>query len=124
MVAQIISQLQNVGTVILEAHGLLLIVLSIDYFLEKTTGISVFVDQFLWEKSLRNAEINIDRDSWLYFLWNLAFLIYILVKNRIEFSITILTFWLLIMLLLLKPFRYFYDKYQKVDSEKADDDYT
>jgi len=94
------------------------------YVIEKFTQFNLFIDHFTWKKSLNNAKILTVRDSVYYFIINLGVFYYSIHNEYIMFSIPKALFWLCIVFILTLTFREVHYKYQGVDFNKSDDDYT
>ena len=109
---------------ICKSHLIIIGILILTYFIEEITGLKLFIRQFKWKKSTKNALIHLDGDSWLYFLFVLGVFIFDIFKKRIPFEFSSVIIWLSIMIFLVFIFRKYYNKYQGVDPNKADDDYT
>ena len=109
---------------IIKAHIFILIVLFLTYFIEVTTPLILFVKQFQWKKSPRNAEIHLNGDTAYYLIILLGFYFYEIYEDNVELSLNTFSLWVLMVLPVLTFFRKFYNKYQGVDPNIADDDYT
>ena len=109
---------------ILKGHLILICLITISYLIEMITTLSLFVDQFKWKKSLENAEMLSDRDSSYYFLFMAGVFIFDIYKNNIEVSAFSIIGWLVMMIFLAIIFRKFHFKYQGVDPNKDDADFS
>jgi hypothetical protein len=94
------------------------------YLIEKNSELIFFVKEFKSKKSIRHAEINHDRDQGYYFIITSIVYIYDLYKGYVEFTYISFIIWFAILITLSTIFGKIYDKYQVIDPNKADDDYT
>jgi hypothetical protein len=109
---------------ILKANLIALIIVSGSYLLEKVTGVRLLIDSFTWEKSPNNAHNATVRDTVSYFILNLVVFIVDVLKKRVHLNIFNAVLWISIVLMLVKVFNTLHSKYQAVDPNKQDDDYT
>ena len=109
---------------VLKAHLIILVILILSYIIEQITPLSLFVDQFKWKKSPRNAEIHVSGDSLYYLIIVLIVFIYDIYHDKIELNFISILAWLVIMIPLFWLFRILYRKYQGVDTNKADVDFS
>ncbi|GEM_PF-4406777 len=114
----------DVIMVLLKSHVLLLLLLLASYTIEKITGLRLFIDHYTWVKSPENAEALTARDSFFYIVLNSGVLLYHYIKGKIAFTWISFLIWLIILSFLVKIFYRIHRRYQKVDPNKADDDYT
>ena len=110
----------SIGYANLIAIGIVLL----SYIIEKLTGLKLFIDNYTWVKSENNAENISIRDTVNYFILNLIVFIYNIYNGKIEFHVIALVTWLLFVGILTQVFYIVHIKYQKVDPNKSDDDYT
>ena len=107
-----------------KAHAIVLVLIIMSYILEKLTGLNLFVDHYTWKKSALNADMLSSRDSVFYLILNSITFGYDLIQHNIVFNITNLVVWFILIYILTNRFYYFHRKYQAVDPNKADDDFT
>ncbi len=110
--------------VLVKSHVLLLLLLLASYMIEKITGLRLFIDHYTWVKSPENAEALTARDSFFYILLNIGVLLYHYFKDEITLTWISFLLWLILLGILVRIFYKVHRKYQKVDPNKADDDYT
>ncbi|RMG32231.1 MAG: hypothetical protein D6732_13640 [Methanobacteriota archaeon] len=118
------KEILDIGIVLLKSHLLLLLIVFVSYIIEKTTGLRLFIDHYTWVKSPENAETLTARDSFFYILVNLGVLLYHYFKGKIAFTWLSFFVWLILLGFLVRIFYKIHRRYQKVDPQKADDDYT
>ena len=92
--------------------------------IEKITGLKLFIDNYKWVKSENNAENISIRDTVNYFILNLIVFIYNIYEGKIEFHVIAIVIWLILVGILVQIFYLIHRKYQKIDPNKSDDDYT
>ena len=109
---------------IAEAHLIVMGILALSYIIEVNTNLRLLIKHFKWRKSIRNAEIALDGHSVFYFVFVMAVFIYDIIEKKVDLNFISIGLWLGIMICLLTLFRKCYKKYQGVDPDKADDDYT
>jgi hypothetical protein len=119
-----INSILNIFFSILKAHLVIVVILGITYFIEKLTSISLFVDQFKWKKSQKNARILLAGDTVYYFMCNLFMFSYDAFKGNLQFNFFTVSLWIIIIVILIKLFRKYHYKYQGMDQMKSDDDYS
>ncbi len=119
-----INDFLNILIVIGKANLLVLVLIFLSYILEKTTGIRIVIDNYKWKKSPRNAFDASNRDSFIYFVVNLLWFIYYIKKDEIGFTFINIVLWTIIIFFLTKVFFRFHHKYQAIDPNKADDDFS
>jgi Ca2+/Na+ antiporter len=96
----------------------------LSYIIEKLTGLRLFIDHYTWIKSENNAETLSIGDTVYYFILNLIVFIYDIYMGKIEFHVIAIVTWLLFVGILAQIFYLIHGKYQKVDPNKSDNDYT
>ncbi len=94
------------------------------FIIEKTTGLKLFIDHYTWVKSPANAKILSDGDSGYFIILNIIVFIYNIYKNNIAFHWITFFLWLFFLLILTRILYKIHYKYQKIDPNKADDDYS
>ena len=109
---------------LVKANFLALILVFVLYLIEINSDFKLFVKQFQWKKSLKNARIHRNGDQVLYFIFCTAVYIYDLYKGNVNFSVISFIIWLITLIILSTIFGKIYDKYQGVDPKKADDDFS
>lgn len=110
----------SIGYANLIAIGIVLL----SYIIEKVTGLKLFIDHYTWVKSENNAETLSIRDTVYYFILNLFVFIYNIYHGKIEFHAVSLVIWLFFTGILTIIFYSLHSKYQKIDPNKSDDDYS
>jgi hypothetical protein len=110
----------SIGKSNLIAIGIVLL----SFIIEKLTGLKLFIDNYTWVKSKYNAENISIRDTVNYFILNLIVFIYDIYNGKIEFHVIAIVAWLFFVGILAQLFYIIHDKYQKVDPNKSDNDYT
>ena len=110
----------SIGKANLIAIGIVIL----SYIIEKLTGLKMFIDHYRWIKSENNAETLSIGDTVYYFILNLIVFIYDIYKGEIEFHVISIVTWLLLVGILTQIFYIIHGKYQKVDPNKADNDFT
>ena len=96
----------------------------LSYIIEKLTGLKLFIDHYRWIKSENNAETLSIGDTVYYFILNLIVFIYDIYKGEIEFHVISIVTWLLLVGILTQIFYIIHGKYQQIDPNKADNDFT
>ena len=134
-----IELIVDVFTSIGKAQLIVIGIVSVSYLIEKITGFGLFVDHFTWKKSVSNTRVLKTGDTFYYIVICTGVFIYDLYNRNIDlqsidiFGIgtraftngcVIFILWGYSMRWLVTGFRWFYDKYQGVDSNKSDDDLT
>ena len=110
----------SIGKANLIAIGIVIL----SYIIEKLTGLKMFIDHYRWIKSENNAETLSIRDTVYYFILNLIVFIYDIYKGEIEFHVISIVTWLLLVGILTQIFYIIHGKYQQIDPNKADNDFT
>jgi len=103
---------------------IVLLIILISYFVEKYTPVNLFIDQFTWKKSPRNARKFAGGNAVYYFIINLLVFIYCIYTQYIPFSKWKLIVWSIIVSLFSLLVRELYYSYQGIDFNKSDDDYS
>ena len=119
-----INEFINIIFSIGRAHIIVIAIVLGSFLLEKLTGLNLFIDHYTWKKSKLNADMLSSRDSVYYFILNVIVFGYDVYKKSINFKIINIILWFIIISVLTKLFYHFHRKYQAVDPNKADDDYT
>ena len=109
---------------ILKANLIALMIVSVVYVLEVLFNLKIFIRYFTWRKSIRNAEISANGKTGYYIVFCTLVLIYDLIKGHLTFNDYSISFWLIELVFLAIQFHKFYSKYQGVDPDKKDDDFT
>jgi hypothetical protein len=109
---------------ILKANLIALIIVSVVYVLEVLFNLKIFIRYFTWRKSIRNAEISAHGNTVYYIVFCTLILIYDLIKGHLTFNDYSISFWLIEMVFLTIQFHKFYNKYQGVDPNKEDKDFS
>lgn len=105
---------------LLKSHLCLLILIVITYLIEVITGKLLLVRWFKYKKDLKSAEGTADREAFLYFMFNIVYVIYkAYIKNDISHGFSFII-WLLIITVLSIVVRKLYFKYQGIDPSKPD----
>ena len=120
MINDIISVIISVG----KAQLLVLAIIILSYIVEKVTILNLFIDHFTWKKSPNNVVGIADRDTGYYAILSIFVLSYDIFKGSVKFNIVSIISWLIIMAILAPTFHHFHKKYQGVDPDKPDDDWT
>jgi hypothetical protein len=118
----LINDIFNVLVSLIKANILVVAIVFVLYLIEINSDFKLFVKQFQWKKSLKNARIHRDRDQVSYFIFCTAVYVYDLYKGNVKFSVISFIFWFALLIFLSTIFGKIYDQYQGVDPEKADDD--
>ena len=118
----LINDVLNVLVSLIKANILAVAIVLVLYLVEINSDFKLFVKQFQWKKSIKNARIHRNRDQVLYFIFCTAVYIYDLYKGNVNFSVISFIFWLAALIFLSTIFGKIYDQYQGVDPQKADDD--
>ena len=116
----IIHILKSIG----KAHVIILLIVIWSLIIEFSTGIKLFVDNYKWKKSIRNAEDASTRDSTFYLIVMISVFIYDIIKKNVDFNPLNIIIWIIIVSILVKVFYKIHNKYQAVDPKKANDDLT
>jgi len=117
-------QILDIYYSLIKANFLIAAIVIILYIIEINTKLILFVKQFKWKKSLKNAKIHRDRDQGSYFIFCCLVYLFDLFKGNIRFTIISFIFWIISLVFLATLFGKIYDRYQGIDPNKADDDYT
>jgi hypothetical protein len=120
----LINDIFNVLVSLVKANILAVAVVFVFYLIEINSDFKLFVKQFQWKKSLKNARIHRDRDQVSYFIFCTAVYVYDLYKGNVKFSVISFIFWFALLIFLSTIFGKIYDQYQGVDPKKADDDFS
>ena len=107
-----------------KANLIVIGIVVLSFIVEKLSGLRLFIDHYTWIKSPYNAKSLSIRDTDYYLIINLAVFVYDIYQGKIEFHALTLATWLFIVGNLAIQFYFIHRKYQKVDPNKADDDYT
>jgi len=107
------------GTIILTLK-----IISVSFIIEKVTGLKLLVSTFYWKKNLYNAKTSAVGSSVTFFFLNVIVYIYDLIKGYVVFNIFSFIVWLLLIIFLKRLLYRIYYKYQSIDPNKADDDYS
>jgi hypothetical protein len=119
-----VSNFLNIILSILKANVLTSLIVFVLYLIEINSDFKFFVKQFKWKKSVRNAEIHRNRDQVSYFILAIIVYIYDIYNNNLEFTFISFVIWVAILITLSTIFGKIYDKYQGVEPNKADDDFS
>ena len=109
---------------ILKANLIALMIVSVVYVLEVLFNLKILIRYFTWRKSIRNAEIAAQGETVYYVVFCTLVLIYDLIKGHLTFNDYSISFWLIEMVFLTIQFHKFYSKYQGVDPNKEDKDFS
>jgi hypothetical protein len=109
---------------ILKANIIALMIVSVVYVFEVLFKLKIFIRYLTWPKSTRNAKIAADGNTGFYVIFCILILIYDLIKGHITFNDYSISFWLIEMAFLTIQFHKFYSKYQGVDPNKEDKDFS
>jgi hypothetical protein len=109
---------------ILKTNLIALIIVSVVYVFEVIFNLKIFIRYFTWRKSIRNAEISANGNTVYYVVFCTLILIYDLIKGHLTFNDYSISFWLIEMTFLTIQFHKFYSKYQGVDPNKEDKDFS
>jgi hypothetical protein len=109
---------------ILKANLIALMIVSVVYVFEVIFNLKIFIRYFTWRKSIRNAEISEQGKTVYYVVFCILVLIYDLIKGHLTFNDYSISFWLIEMTFLTIQFHKFYSKYQGVDPNKEDTDFS
>lgn len=96
----------------------------VSYLLEKITGLKLLISDFKWEKSPKNARIIATRNAVFFFVLTLAVYIYDLNKGYVDFNVYSFVLWFIISSFLKRKCYWIQSKYQAMDANKTDDDFT
>jgi hypothetical protein len=105
---------------LLRSHLILLIILLITFIIELITGKYIFVLWFKYKKDLKSAKLSAERETVLYFIFNLLYAIHLKYLSKNDISDFSLIFWIIIIFFLSFFFKIAYNKYQGKDPNKAD----
>ena len=109
---------------IVKANIIVLIIILLSAIIERLFGVILFIKYFKWKKSPNNADIAADAHSGYYLVIMVIFYLYEIVKGNIEFKVTVTILWFVICIILIIIFHKFYNKYQGIDANRNDDDFT
>ena len=109
---------------IVKANIYATLIILIVYVFEVSFNLKIFIKYFTWKKSRRNAEIAADGNTGYYVIFCCGVFIYDILNGFIAFNFANVVFWLTIMTILALTFHKLYSKYQGVDPNKRDDDFT
>jgi hypothetical protein len=109
---------------LLKAHIILIGIVAISYIIEKITPLRLLYDHFKWEKSVKNAEAALDLHTFLYILFIMSVLIYDIYIENVKFEVLPIVIWISLMIIFVRFFRKYYNKYQGVDKNKSDNDFS
>lgn len=121
------KEFENIISIILsliKANIFAAILVFLLYLIEINTNFKLFVKQFKWKKSTKNARIHRNGDQVYYFIFCCIVYVYEIYKGTISLTIISFIIWLILLIILSTIFGKLYDKYQGIDPGKADDDYT
>jgi len=114
----------NVVLSFVKANFLAALVVFFLYLIERNSEWILFVKQFKWKKSQKNARIHRHRDQVYYFIFCILVYIYDIYNNNIHFTAFSFTIWFTLLIVFSTFFGKLYYKYQGVDPNKADDDFS
>lgn len=117
-----LESLKIIIYILIKSQLLVFLVILISFIVENLTSLKLFIDHFLWEKSPKNAEIGADGTTGYYFIFCTSVFGYHIYKGYLEFTFFNIIVWLLVIAPLTGYFRKTYDKYQKIDPNKPDDE--
>ena len=120
MINDIISVIISVG----EAQLLVLALILLSYIIEKVTILNLLIAQYTWRKSPNNVEVLTDGDTAYYVIVCIFVLSFEIFQGLVKFNVVSILFWLFMMMILIPTLRHFHKKYQGIDYNRADDDYT
>jgi hypothetical protein len=106
-----------------KAHLIVLTIIFLSYIIESFTALKLFIDNYRWKKSSRNADAISNRDLGIYLIILVIVFIYDIVNDNLEVTFISFVVWLLITSGMVKVFFRIHRKYQAVDPNKSDDDY-
>ena len=118
------DSLINVIVSILKSNFIAIIIVFMSFVIESFTDFKFLIKDFKWKKSLKNARIHRNGNQVYYFILTSIVYAYDLYKGNLEFTFIAFAIWLAILITLSTILGKIYDKYQGVDPNKADDDYT
>ena len=118
------KDIQSVLVSIGKAHLIVIGILIFSFIIEHTTQFRLFFKDFVRPKSQKQAEIANDRNIGTYFLIMVGKIIYDMFTRNMVINFYTIVFSFLIIYLLTKFFYRIHKKYQAVDPEKADDDFS
>jgi len=108
-------------SLLLEYHLYLMIFVAIVYLIEKETGMMLIIEWFRYKKDVKSALGTADRESVLYFLYQIGFAVYkIYIEKEISRENFSFIIWILIVFILAGFVRWIYLKFQGVDPSKPD----
>ncbi len=119
-----IDEFYNILFSILKANIFAAILVILFYLIEIKYNLKIFIKYFTWKKSQKNARIATDGNTGYYAIFCLFIFIYDIVKKNVKFNFISVLLWLIIIIILSSTFHKLYSKYQGVDPNKADNDYT
>lgn len=118
------ENIYNIVYSIVKAHLLICAIIIVSFIIERFTPLVLFIKQFKGKKSSNNARAFLESTTYIYILFLLSILVYDIVKGKIQIESTSLIIWALVMFWLVHLFRKFIRKYQKVDPDKSDHDFS
>ena len=107
-----------------KAQLLVLALIILSYIIEKVTILNLFIDSYTWRKSPNNVIMIADGDTSYYVIVCIFVFSYDIFKGLVKFDVVSIVSWLFMMMILVPTLRHFHKKYQGIDYNKADDDYT
>lgn len=107
-----------------KAHVIVILIIIVFYIIESSTSFKLFLDNYRWKKSIRNAEDSSNRDSGLYLFILVIIFIYDIINDNIDLNFISFIIWVVMIAVLVKMFYRIHKKYQAVDPNKSDDDFS
>lgn len=120
MVNDIILVIISVG----KAQIFVIALIILSYIIEKVTILNLFIDHYTWRKSPNNVQILANGDTGYYVILCIFVLSYDIFKGFVKFNVVSILSWLFLMMILIPTLRHLHLKYQGVDPDKPDDDWT
>jgi hypothetical protein len=109
---------------IAKAHLLIVLIIISSFLIEKLTGLKLLIDHYTWKKSSKNRKVLSTGDAGYYFIINLAVFIYYHYKEDTTDLVTFSIIWFIVISIMTYIFYKIHFKYQKIDPNKSDNDYT
>lgn len=118
------SEILNLLFVLLLSNVMYLAIFLFSFIIESVTGLRLMFDQLKWAKSSNKAEKLAYGNSGIYFVILFCCFIYFGLKGLVTINLYTSIAWIVITIPLMIQFRKFYNKFQKIDPNKSDDDYS
>lgn len=107
-----------------KAHLLILLIVISVWIIEITLGLNLLVKMYIWKKNPKLAMSTTDLDSLVYVLLNIGAYLYYQIHGEPHFHWLTFLIWFGSLVLLSYLFRKIHYRFQGIDPDKAEDDYT